>query len=66
MYNLKLDSEIVDGLVRTVLEDHRKMTKDSIKKLKAKKKLKDFEKEDLGSQTMLVENLDEVIKYFGG
>lgn len=66
MYNLTLDSEIVDGLVRTVLEDHRKMTKDSIKKLKAKKKLKDFEKEDLGSQTMLVENLDEVIKYFGG
>ena len=66
LYNLPLDSDVADELVKTILKDHLAMTKASIKKLKAKKKLQDFEKQDLGSQTMLAENLNEVISYFGG
>jgi hypothetical protein len=63
---MELDSDIVDSICRCSLKDHIMLHKQSIEKLRQKKKLTQYQKEDLGNQINTLDCLEVVYDYFGG
>jgi hypothetical protein len=60
----KLDWETVDGLVRCSIKEHMSILETNIKKLQKKKKLKDYEQEDLKFDLIMLEHMSKVHHYF--
>lgn len=63
---MKLNSDIVDAICKEALKDHIKIHKESIAKLRKKKKLEPHQAEDLGNQISTLDSLEVVYNYFGG
>lgn len=55
----------MDKFVIQVLEQDLDTARQSLKKLKKKKKLQDFEKIDLAETMQIVQSLMDVLKYYG-
>jgi hypothetical protein len=62
---LELDDEVTDAIVVATLKEHIKYAKDTVKKLKKKKKLEQYEQQDLGYNVHLLEAMETVNRYFG-
>lgn len=62
----EIDVETADRLVVCSLRDAMDDLKESIKKLKRKKKLEDYEKEDLAESILSLDAMEKVYDYFGG
>lgn len=62
----EIDIETADRLVVCSLRDAMDDLKESIKKLKRKKKLEDYEKEDLAESILSLDAMEKVYDYFGG
>lgn len=63
---MKLDADIVDAICRCALKEHIEIQKESIAKLRKKKKLEPHQAEDLGNQINTLDCLEVVYNYFGG
>jgi hypothetical protein len=63
---LEIDLETADRLVVCSLRDAMNDLKQAIKKLKQKKKLEDYEKEDLAYSILHLDAMEKVYDYFGG
>jgi len=58
------DQDIVDAIVRVELQTSRDLLEKSLEKLRAKEKLKDFEKEDLDYFTKVSQAMETLIEYY--
>ena len=63
---LTIDDEVADQLVCSSLEVSISVLKDEISKLNKKKKLKDYEKEDLSHCHKYLVGLELAFDYYGG
>jgi hypothetical protein len=66
MMQVKIDAETADRIVVCALRDSIDCLKESIKNLKRKKKLEDYEKQDLADSIRSLDAMEEVYDYFGG
>lgn len=63
---IEIDIETADRLVVCSLRDAMDDLKAAIKELKSKKKLEDYEKEDLADSILGLDAMEKVYDYFGG
>ncbi len=65
---MKIDvsDEFLDELVVSSLRESISMLKDEIKRLKNKKRLADYEKEDLADSILHLDGLQKAYAYYGG
>lgn len=66
MDKVYIDSDTADGIVVASLKDSINYLKIDIKRLRSKKKLEKYEKEDLADFILNLDAMEKVFDFFGG
>jgi hypothetical protein len=66
MDKVEIDGDTADGIVRASLKDSIACLRGSIKKYKSKKRLTEWEKQDMTDACLSLDHLEKTFDYYGG